>query len=298
MTRSQQLRHCLQGPEITRVAGAGDALSAILVERNGFDAVWASGLAISAFHGVADCSILTMSEFLAAAALMNQAVSIPIVADCDTGFGDAHDVAAMVAHYETAGIAAVCIEDKNFPKRNSFLDDQELIGIDEFCTKIATAKATQLTPDFFVIARLESLIAGLGVEDALERALAYCDAGADAILIHSKSRTPDEVYAFAAAFRAEMPAVPLIAIPTTYYDATCEALAARGFNMVIYANQALRAATRAMDAALAMIREAGSVAPVERTIASLCDIFGLIGMDTPTPPPRRRRTALQKELRS
>jgi phosphoenolpyruvate phosphomutase len=295
MTRSQQLRQCLERPRVVRVAGAGDALSAMLVERNGFDAVWASSLGISAAHGVPDCSVLTMSELLAATARMNHAVRIPIIADCDTGFGDAGEVAAMVAHYETAGIAAVCIEDKIFPKRNSFLADQELVPVEDFCGKLRVAKQTQLSVDFFVIARLESLIASLGITHALQRALAYCEAGADAILIHSKARTASEVFEFAREFRALEPHVPLIAIPTTYYDVSCEDLRAHGVNVVIYANQALRAAIRAMDLALASIREAGSVARVERSIASLRDVFALIGMDAPAEPTTRPATKRESE---
>ena len=269
------LRRALEGDRPVRVVGAHDAVTAILGERHGFDALWASGLGISTAHGIPDTSILTMTELLDAAMVMERASSLPVVADCDTGFGGIDNVVRMVRLYERAGIAAVCIEDKQFPKRNSFLEGHELADPDEFATRVAAAKEAQADPDFVVIARLESLIAGAGLDDALARASAYADAGADAILVHSKARTADEVIAFATRWRLREP-TPLVAVPTTYYEASAGTLAAAGFRVVIYANQALRATIAAVDSALATLAESDSSAELEEQIASIPDVFDLV----------------------
>src|SRR5256714_15508226 len=120
-TKATRLRARLSEPEVIRVSGAHDALSALVAEEVGFDAVWASSLTISASRGLPDMSLLTMTDYLQAAAHMNDACGCPVIADCDTGFGNALNVAYMVRQYEAAGVAAVCIEDKVFPKRNSFM---------------------------------------------------------------------------------------------------------------------------------------------------------------------------------
>lgn len=277
--KTTTLRRQLGGPAITRVVGVNDGLSAMLAEKHGFGGLWASGLAISAAHGVPDASILTMTEFLAAAHVIDQASDLPVLADCDTGFGDVNVVRRMVREYERAGIAGVCIEDKEFPKRNSFSGGQELADPDEFAAKIRAAKLTQTDPDFVVIARIESLIAGAGLGDALERAECYEQAGADAILIHSKASEPDEVLAFAGEWRQRAEPLPLVAVPTTYYSVNLTALAAAGFAMVIYANQALRAATRAIDDAFDRMRRTESTAGLESDLAPVDAVLELIGMD-------------------
>lgn len=280
MRKTSALRQMMFGrPGLIRVAGANDGLSAILAERCGFDALWASGLAISASHGVPDTSILTMTDFLAAAAVMNEASGLPVIADCDTGFGGVNNVVRMVRQYERTGIAAVCIEDKNFPKRNSFLPGQVLADPHEFAARIAAAKRAQTDPDFMVIARLESLIANQGLENALFRGRLYSEAGADAILIHSKAKTFDEIRAFSARWHLEGPKKPLVVVPTTYYSVTRAELESCGIQMAIYANQALRAAITAMTQALGSIIAEGTSAPIEGQIAPLKHVFSLIGTD-------------------
>ncbi|HEV3071796.1 MAG TPA: isocitrate lyase/phosphoenolpyruvate mutase family protein [Solirubrobacteraceae bacterium] len=276
---SATLRALLAHDTITRAVGAGDGLQARLAERHGFDALWASGLAISAAHAVPDASILTMTEFLTAAQVIDRACELPVLADCDTGFGDVNNVARMVREYERAGIAGVCIEDKEFPKRNSFTDGQELASIAEFTARLLAAKDAQRAPEFVVVARVESLIAGEGIDDALARAACYQDAGADAILIHSKTADGEEVLDFARRWRKRSQPLPLIAVPTTYYSVGWPLLAQAGISMVIYANQALRAAVRAVDDTLERISAAENTAPVESDLASVQDVLALIGMD-------------------
>ena len=201
MSKAKKLRELFIKEGVIRIVGAHDGLTAKLAELAGFDGVWASGFEISASHAVPDANILTMTQYLEAASTMNDAVSVPVVADCDTGYGNSSNVVHMVRKYEPAGIAAVTIEDKRFPKVNSYIPGrQELAPIAEFVGKILAAKNAQQTKEFMVIARVEALIAGWGQEEALRRAHAYVEAGADAILIHSKSSVPDEIVSFAKAW--------------------------------------------------------------------------------------------------
>ena len=276
MSKAKHLRETFAGPGIIRIVGAHNALGAKLAERAGFDGVWASGLEISTSYAVPDANILTMSEYLAVALSMADAVDIPIVADCDTGYGNSNNVIHMVKKYEAAGVAAVCIEDKQFPKVNSFIPGrQELAPIAEFVGKIMAAKNAQCSQEFMVIARVEALIAGWGQEEALKRAHAYVDAGADAILIHSKAPSPDPIVQFIQAWDFRAPAV---VVPTTYYTITATELETLGVKMVIYANHGLRAAIRAMEEAFTEILQVGSTATVESRIAPMKLVFELQGM--------------------
>ena len=188
MNQAENLVNLLEKKEIVKVCGAYDAMSAKLVELNGFDAIWAGSFAISAIHNVPDASILTMTEFFNAASNMAQTCQIPVIADCDTGYGDANNVRHMVKKYENAGIAGICMEDKTFPKSNSLLKggDNQLLSEKDFVAKILAANEAKQNKSFTIIARIEALISGIGMEEALKRAYAYEKAGADLILIHSK----------------------------------------------------------------------------------------------------------------
>ncbi len=279
--KAKILREALASQDIVKVVGAHDALSAIIGEQVGFDAIWASGLGISATHGVPDASILNMTEFLEAAEVMDKATRIPVIADCDTGFGEVNNVKRMIIEYERRGIAAVCIEDKIFPKRNSFLaGGQDLADMDEFATKIEVAKRTQRTEEFMVIARLESFIAGAGLEDALKRARAYTDAGADALLVHSKAKDAEEVFSFSTHWNQEnRKKVPLIVVPTTYCDVETKELIRNQYRMVIYANQALRASVSSIQHVLSNILQSGTSKYIEDEVAEVKNVFNLIGTD-------------------
>ncbi len=273
MTKAQKLRALFKEKNIVRIVGAHDAIGARLATRHEFDGVWASGLEISTAHGVPDESILTEDQFFAAAQRINGASDLPVLCDCDTGFGGSDHIGSVVQKYENAGLAGIVIEDKQFPKKNSFSNHgHELLPVEEFAQKISTAKNAQTTAEFMVCARIESFIAGAGIDDALSRAHAYQDAGADAIVIHSKSDNPDEIYAFAEKFRR---VIPLIAIPTSYYSVSADELFAHGFSLVIYANQGLRAAVAAMDTAFHAIARDRSTASIEKDIAPLSEIFNL-----------------------
>tara|TARA_B110001454_G_scaffold143643_1_gene133364 strand:- start:224 stop:1141 length:918 start_codon:yes stop_codon:yes gene_type:complete len=264
----------LKENRILKVAGAFDAMSAKLVELNDFDAVWAGSFAISATHALPDASILTMTEFLSTASIMADACSIPIIADCDTGFGGPSNVSHLVKKYESAGIAAISIEDKIFPKQNSLLEDgkQELLSEKDFVAKIIAAKNAKINSNFMIIARIEALIAGHGIKEAIKRATAYESAGADAILIHSKKNNPDEIFEFCDTWNGN---IPIIAIPTSYPTVTLAELQNHNVKMVIYANQSLRAAHWAMADHLNQLSKAESLSEVKTNLTTMEDIFHL-----------------------
>lgn len=278
MHNAAKLRSLLKRPGIVKVVGAHDALSAKLVQDAGFDAVWASGFGISAaLKCVPDASFVTPTEQLEVERNMAEAITIPIIADCDTGYGNALNVMRTVNDHERAGIAAICIEDNVFPKRCSFYAGvrRELVSIDEHCGKIRAAKSAQTVPDFLVIARTEALIAGWGQEEALKRAEAYAEAGADAVLIHSKASTFDELKSVARAWSGR---APLVVVPTTFDGVTAAELEQAGFKIVIYANQAIRASIKAMRDALAVISQDTRPAAVNDRIVPLNDVYDLVGV--------------------
>ncbi|WP_438484870.1 isocitrate lyase/phosphoenolpyruvate mutase family protein [Streptomyces sp. S186] len=274
MNKRAMLRRAIARNEFSLAAGVHDALSARIAQRSGFQVLWASGLGISASYGVPDDSILTMTEFLNAARAMNDATELPVLADCDTGYGDIRNVARMVDQYERAGIAGVCIEDKVFPKRNSLGSGAQVQEtVEAFCTKIETAKKTQRTSDFVVVARIETFISGGSKEDAIRRADAYAEAGADAVLIHSKARDGREILDFGRSWPNKD--VPMVAVPTTYPDISAEELRSAGFSLAIYANQALRASITAMQQSLTHISKHCSTSQLESEIATLGEVFKL-----------------------
>ena len=274
MSTAKNLAELLNSKPIIKVCGAFDAMSARLVEFHGFDAVWAGSFAISATHAVPDASILTMTEFFDAASNMAETCKIPVIADCDTGYGGPSNVNHMVKKYENAGIAAICIEDKTFPKQNSLLENgqNDLISEKEFVAKIIAAKEAKQGKDFMIIARVEALISGAGMNEALKRATAYEKAGADAILIHSKKKTPEEVFEFAESWKGNS---PIIVIPTTYDSVSLDELISHKIKMVIHANQTLRAAHASMSRILKQMINSNSLSEVKEEISSMEDIFHL-----------------------
>nr|WP_296070322.1 isocitrate lyase/phosphoenolpyruvate mutase family protein [uncultured Actinoplanes sp.] len=256
-----------------RAAGAHNGLGAALVELAGLDAVWASSFEISAAHCLPDASLLTMRDYLEATTQMQKACALPIVADVDTGFGGTMNVAYMVREYEREGVAAVCIEDKVFPKMNSFVEAHHaLLPVDEFCRKIEVAKSVQSSADFHVIARTEALISGEHVDEALRRCVRYAEAGADSVLVHSKDRSKEPILRFLAGWDNRM---PVVIVPTTYPDWHCKDAADAGVSMIIYANQGLRAMIQSALSVLRTISNDGSSSAVEDQIATVGQVFRL-----------------------
>ena len=274
MSKFDTLRNGLESQSILKVGGAFDAMSAKLVENSGFDAVWAGSFAISATHALPDASILTMTEFFDVASSMASTCEIPIIADCDTGYGGPSNVSHMVRKYENAGIASICIEDKIFPKENSLLENgkNDLLSEKEFVAKILAAKEARSNKNFIIMARVEALISGAGMVEALKRATAYENAGADAILIHSKQKTPDEIFEFTDSWKGS---APLVVVPTTYDSVKISELESHKIKMVIYANQTLRVAHMAMTGLLNDLVKADHISDVKDKISTMQDIFHL-----------------------
>ena len=276
--KARILRHMLHQPEPVLAAGAHNGLSALLVERAGFAAVWASGFEISTSFALPDANSLSMGECLQVVRSMNTATELPVVADCDTGFGDAINVRRTVQEYERAGVAAICIEDSVFPKRCSLYPgfERAQVSPEEFAGKIRAAKGAQYHKDFMVLARTETLVAGGSMEEALRRGRLYADAGADMVLVHSKAPHPAEVLAFAAAWDRS---TPLVCVPTTYNTICATELAAAGYRMMIYANHGIRAAIAAMQEVFTQVRLAMCTAGVEKRIAPLSTVYDLVDVN-------------------
>ena len=274
MNKSDILRNGLESNPILKVGGAFDAMSAKLVENSGFDAIWAGSFGISATHALPDASILTMTEFLNVASNMEDACDIPIIADCDTGFGGPSNVSHMVKKYEKAGVAAVCIEDKTFPKQNSFLENskQELLPEKEFVAKIIAAKEAKENSNFMIIGRTEALISGLGMKEAVKRANAYEKAGADAILIHSKQDTAEEIFEFSESWGGTL---PLVVVPTSFPTVKLDELISHKIKMVIYANQTLRATHAIISKVLEQLKNSASIDDLSVDMTSMKEIFQL-----------------------
>ena len=274
MQNADILHELIESKPILKVMGAFDSMSAKLVEINGFDAIWAGSFAISATHALPDASILTMTEFLNVSSNIVQSCKIPVIADCDTGYGGPSNVSHTVKKFELAGVAAICIEDKTFPKQNSLLKNgkQKLISEKEFVAKILAAKEAKSNKNFMIIARTEALIAELGMNEALQRATAYQNAGADAILIHSKKETPDEIFEFSESWKGK---IPLVVVPTTYPTVGIDELIKNKFKMTIYANQTLRVAYSAMNNMLREMKDCERISDIKQEMSSMEDIFEL-----------------------
>jgi phosphoenolpyruvate phosphomutase len=277
--KRQAFRDGLTDPTPFVAVGAHDAMTAQLIGNYDFDAVWISGFGVATMaHALPDLNLTTMTEALDAAVKADRATHLPVVADCDNGFGGLTNVVRTVTEYERAGIAAICIEDNLFPKRNSLYQGEskrDLIPINEQARRIAAGKAAQRTDNFTFIARVEALIAGHGVEEACRRADAYVEAGADAILIHSKDKTLQEIEGFLGEWSG-VGEVPLVAVPTLFPSFTAEELHEKGFDMIILANHPMRAAVKAIEETLEGLKVAGRAADVDPHIAEVNHIFELV----------------------
>jgi phosphoenolpyruvate phosphomutase len=277
-TRSAQLRQMLQSPQLEFLMEAHNGLSARIVREAGFGGIWASGLSISAQFGVRDNNEASWTQVVDVLEFMADASDLPILLDGDTGYGNFNNMRRLVRKLEQRGIAGVCIEDKQFPKTNSFLNGerQPLADSEEFAGKIAAGKDTQSDPNFCIVARVEALIAGWGMDEALRRAEAYRLAGADAILIHSKLSKPDEIVTFAREWARRL---PLVIVPTKYYSTPTDVFREAGISTVIWANHLVRSAVSAMQSVAKEIHESQTLVNVEDRIVSVNEIFRLQDAD-------------------
>ena len=255
--RRKRLRRLLSAKPLIRVMEAHSGLSGLIVEKcsvekegvlHEFDAMWLSSLTDSTSKGKPDIECVDLTSRLTTVNNILEVTTKPIIYDGDSGGLPEHFV-FTVKTLERLGVSAVIIEDKTGLKQNSLIEQgntQKQDSIENICAKIQAGKKAQVTDEFMIIARCESLILGAGQEDALERVGAYLRAGADGIMIHSKANAPDEIFAFCDAYGACGHTAPLVVVPSTYAQATEEELKARGVNVVIYANQLLRSAYPAM----------------------------------------------------
>jgi phosphonopyruvate hydrolase len=276
--KRQMAREFLTGSGVAVGVGAGDALCAKMIERAGFDFVWSSSLCVSATYAVPDANLISMSQYCDAARAMNEVVSIPVIADCDTGYGNANNLIYAVKKFEEAGIVGVSIEDKKFPKDNSLLEGgrQELAPVEEFVGKIKAAKDHQQHAEFVLIARVEALIAGWGQVEAIERSVRYAEAGADCILIHSKAKQPDEILEF---IRSWDRPTPLVLVPTNYPSLTlAEVEKLKKVKLFIYANQPMRASVKAQETVLAEMKRAGGIHTIDDMMVPVKHVFDLQGV--------------------
>ena len=276
LSKSAKLRALLESNELEFIMEAHNGISALIVEKAGFKGIWGSGLSMSAQYAVRDSNEASWTQVVDMLEFMSDATDIPILLDGDTGYGNFNNMRRLVKKLEQRDIAGVCIEDKLFPKTNSFIDGerQPLAEVDEFCGKIKAGKDSQNDEDFCIVARVEALIAGWGIKEALRRAEAYHEAGADGILIHSKLSQADEILEFASEWANRS---PLVIVPTTYYSTLTDIFRNADISLVIWANHMIRAAVASMEKICADIYENESVAGVEDNIAPVKQLFFLQG---------------------
>lgn len=274
--KTTRFRELLHSDQLEFLLEAHNGLSAKIGEEAGFKALWAGGLCMSAQFGVRDSNEASWTQVLEMLEFMADATSIPILLDGDTGYGNFNNVRRLVRKLEQRGIAAVCIEDKLYPKTNSFIDGnkQQLADVDEFCSRIKAGKDAQSDDEFAIITRVEAFIAGWGLGEAMRRAEAYHEAGSDGILIHSALSNPSEVLAFK---REWADRSPVVIVPTKYYATPTEVLREAGFSIAIWANHLLRAAIPVMQACARKLATEQSLLSIEDDIASVKEIFRLQG---------------------
>lgn len=264
----------LRPGKFLKIGGAHDALSALLLEQAGFPAVWVSGFGLSAAQfAMPDVNLVTMTESVEATRRIASSVTVPVIVDADNGFGDASNAVRAVQEYGRAGAAAVCIEDNVFPKRCSLYHGapRELVSIDEMCEKLNAARRAADAFGMLLIGRVESLIAGAGVADAVRRANAYGEAGADAVLIHSREFAPLRQIARGGKLKK-----PLIVVPTLFAETPFREMADCGIAAGIYANQMLRTMVHACRSMADRMLSAGSLAELDGGLSTVGDINELV----------------------
>ncbi|MGI3776344.1 MAG: phosphoenolpyruvate mutase, partial [Janthinobacterium lividum] len=276
-SRPARLRALLQAPELAFIMEAHSGLSAKIVEEAGFAGIWASGLSISAMLGLRDNNEASWTQVVDVLEFMADASSLPILVDGDTGYGNFNNVRRLVRKLGERGIAGVCLEDKLFPKTNSFLGErQPLADIEEFCGRIRAGKDAQTDDAFSIVARTEALISGHSMDEALRRAEAYHAAGADAILVHSKRPDAAEITGFMQRWDRRC---PVVIVPTMYYSTPSDVFRDAGISLVIWANHLVRSSISAMRDTARQIARGESLLQVEGRVASVREIFALTGND-------------------
>jgi phosphoenolpyruvate phosphomutase len=272
--KTTQLKEMLNSNKLEYIMEAHNGLSARIVQETGFKGIWGSGLSISAQLGVRDSNEASWTQVLDVTEFMSDNTEIPILLDADTGYGNFNNARRLVRKLEQRGVAGACIEDKLFPKTNSLLDNrvQPLADVEEFALKIKAMKDTQQDPDFCVVARVESFIAGWGLEETLRRAEAYRNAGADAVLIHSKKSDPSDIEAFMKAWKNQG---PVVIVPTKYYKTPTKLFEDMGISLIIWANHNCRASVQAMQNVSRQIFKEQSLNNIEKNVRKRLNYIAL-----------------------
>jgi len=285
--RRSTLLRLINSKPITRIIETHSPLSAIIAEkaflqkginRKSFDGFWSSSLTYSTLMGKPDTEALEIQQRLLYVNDIFEVTTKPLVFDADTG-GKIEHFGMKIKSMDRLGVSAVIIEDKTGLKKNSLLKDtseQVQENINKFSEKITTGKKAKISEDFMIIARIESLILGKGINDAIKRAKKYVEAGADGIMIHSKSHKTKEIFEFSKKFRRSFKNIPLVSVPTSYNKVSEDELSRNGFNIVIYANQMLRAAYPAMQNAANKILKHGRSKELDKQLISIEKILNLI----------------------
>ncbi|BAB52255.1 MULTISPECIES: phosphoenolpyruvate mutase [Phyllobacteriaceae] len=270
----ESLRRMIASSELAFAMEAHDGLSAAIAERAGFKALWASGLSISSSLGYRDANEASWSQLVDVVERISDTVDIPVLVDGDSGFGNFNNARLVARKLRQHGASGICIEDTAFPKMNSFIGDRHpLADIPEFCGRLKAVKDQVPDAEFVLVARIEALIAGRGEDEALARAQAYAEAGADAILIHSRKSNAEQIFAFTRAWQNRL---PVVIVPTKYYRTPVSAYRAAGISTVIWANHNMRAAISAMRQVCDRILREESTAGIEDEVATLDELFDLL----------------------
>ncbi len=285
--RLSRLRQLIYAKPIVKIMEVHNAISALIVENKivekdneilSFDGFWSSSLTDSTSKGKPDIEAVDLTARLNTINEIFEVTTKPLIFDADTG-GKIEHFIFSIKSLERTGVSAVIIEDKTGLKKNSLFGNevaQMQDSIENFCAKIKAGKKAQITKDFMIIARIESLILEKGLDDALNRAFAYVDAGADGIMIHSRKKEPDEIFEFVKEFRQKDKFTPIIVVPTSFNSVTTDEFAKRGVNVVIYANHMLRSAYPAMSKVTKMILENKRSLEAEPYCMPIKEILNLI----------------------
>ncbi|MGY4158073.1 phosphoenolpyruvate phosphomutase [Bradyrhizobium sp. USDA 4461] len=258
--------------ELSFLMEAHDGLSAAIAGRAGFKGLWASGLSIACSLGYRDANEASWSQVVDIVGRIVDSSQLPVLVDGDGGFGNFNNARLLARKLRQCGAAGVALEDSCFPKMNSFVGDRHpLADIDEFSGRLRAVKDT-VADDLILVARIESLIAGHELDEAISRANAYADAGSDAILIHSRRTAADEIFAFTRAWQNKL---PVVIVPTKYYRTPVSAYRRARISTVIWANHSMRAAIAAMRQVCSRIIAEENTASIEPSIATLDEVFEL-----------------------
>lgn len=288
--RVSRLKRLMLSKDIVRILESHNSLTGLIIEKTKFlknkrniefDGMWSSSLTDSATKGLPDNSSLSFSARISSLHDMMDVTSKPLVFDADNG-GQIEHLSFLIRSLERAGVSAIIMEDKVGLKRNSLFKNQSNTKQDKpklFAEKIRKVCKSRQSQNFMVIARIESFILGKGLKDALKRAEIYSKAGADAILIHSKEKTPSEIFSFAKEFKKSKNFIPLVSVPSTYSKVYEKDLIKNGFKLVIYANQLLRSAYPAMQNTARTILKNGRAFEADKKIIPINEIINLIKND-------------------